>query len=201
MGLRETLRQEAEAFKRLAELNGMRESRQGTLQEAILKHGEIYELDREASAARGPGILKNCYENAAQASLWDDEFTYVEGFASRPPFNMPIHHAWVINAEGKVLEVTWRDGGSDCGHCVDGQREIEVDEDDEDYDDKADTTETCPYCGGSGESDSEHSSLEGAQYMGIAVDSGTLSKIINRNKLWGALHSAEDLRDVLAAKR
>lgn len=199
MDLREMLRQEVEGWKRVAELNGRAPRRM--LEQEILEHGEVYELDREASAALGPGILKNCFENAAQVSLWDEKYTYVEGFAFRRDGITPVHHAWVVNVEGKALDVTWRDGGTDCGHCVDGERPLDVDEDDEDEDLESARTETCPFCEGTGEREEEHATLEGAQYIGIPVDSKTLAKIISRNRLWGALHSPEDLQDVLAAKR
>jgi hypothetical protein len=191
MNIEETLRWEAEGWERLGV------PREQNLQAAVLEHGQVYELDREASAPNGK--LRECFQNAATAALASDgELTYVEGFASRS--GILIHHAWVINAEGKALEVTWRDGGTECGFCDNG--EIELDGDDDDYDEGDESTwwVTCRWCGGTGERDGEHPTLERAQYFGIAVEKQALLEILRRNDVWGALNSDEDLKTILAAR-
>lgn len=170
------------------------------LKAAVLEHGRAYEVDREATAERVQGLIGNCFANAANAVIEDklagrDELTYVEGFAHRG--TIVVHHAWVINADGKVLELTWRDGGTECGHCVDGEIDPEYDEDD------VDTWEpvTCPQCGGTGESDYEHFTLERAEYFGIEVDTDTMVKIVKRRGVYGALNTQRDLDEILAARK
>jgi hypothetical protein len=188
--IEEMLRWEAEGWERL----GI--SREQNLQMAVFEHGQVYELDRAASAPNGK--LRECFQNAALAAFDSDgELTYVEGFACRS--GLLVHHAWVVNAEGKALEVTWRDGTRECGYCRDG--EIELDEDDEGYDEDDESTwvTTCRWCGGTGECDAEHPTLQSAQYFGIAIEKQTLIEILCRNDVWGALNTSEDLQTILAA--
>ena len=85
----------------------------------------------------GKGMLKACFENAANATMWSDDLTYVEGFA-HSGWGMLVHHAWAVNAEGKAIELTWRDGTDECGFCVDGERKL--DEDDEGFDEDDEET-------------------------------------------------------------
>ena len=192
MTLAEMLRQHVEAFERV----GM--PRERSLEWAILEHGQAYEVDREASAEYGQGFLKDCFENAAKAALWHDELTYVEGFAYHGL--LPVHHAWVITEEGKAVEVTWRDGGNECGFCIDGERHLT--EGDEGYDPEDERTwyATCPMCRGSNESDYEHNTLEDAQYYGIAVDRKTLYERIKASGTWGVFDGPDDLAAVLDAR-
>jgi hypothetical protein len=170
-----------------------------SLMSVVLEHGEPYEIDRDASAQAEKGYLRDCFQNAALAALWDDNLQYAEGFAHRG--GVLAHHAWAVTPEGKAVEVTWRDGGTECGFCTDGIREVEEGSEGWDESDEETWTETCPACGGSGESSYEHQTLEHAQYFGIVVDKDALRRIIHRNGLWGALHAETDLDEVLAAKK
>lgn len=188
MTLREMLQAEVEAMEFL----GM--PAEQSLKGVVLKHGRAYELDREASAKLGNGAVRNCFENAALTALDNEELTYVEGFAHRG--TIAVRHAWVINREGRALEVTWRDGGHDCGFCVDGEVDQEYDEDDPETWDPV----TCEVCGGTGERDEEWDTLERAQYFGIAVDDKTLVSIVRRRNVWGVLDTEQELDEILAAR-
>lgn len=77
----------------------------------VLKHG----IDM-ASYADHPyemGAAKECFSNAGQMALWDDDLTYCEGFAVRPKLGMLIHHGWLMDSDGRAIDVTWRETG-DC---------------------------------------------------------------------------------------
>lgn len=50
---------------------------------------------------------KNCYNNAFILAAANPELTYVEGYAYSGI--LPIHHAWVVDAEGRVIDPTWID--------------------------------------------------------------------------------------------
>lgn len=171
MTLVESMQQEVEGLERLGF------PREKSLKAMVLDHGQAYELDREASAQMDKGPCKMCFANATHAALWMAELTYVEGFAYSGI--IPVHHAWVINQAGYALEVTWRDGGNDCGLC-------------ENYED-----EECPWCHGTGIRDGEHESLEGAEYFGIPVPDEALSRIILRRGMYGVLETEEDLATIL----
>jgi hypothetical protein len=184
------LRSEAEAWERVGV------PREKNLHRAILEHGQAYELDREASAQQPNGKLQECFKNAALAA-YDSDLTYVEGFAHRSGGVLMAHHAWVINTDGKVLEVTWRDGGNECGYCEDGT--CDRDEDDPEYDQEDDSTwvETCGYCHGAGERDFTHLSLEGTQYFGIPVPDGVLFATLRDRAVWGFFTSQADIQAAL----
>jgi predicted ABC-type ATPase len=58
------------------------------------------------------GKQKECFKNAFQlASNSPDKYTYVEGYASPAGVPIPIHHAWVVDKDGKVIDNTWRKPG------------------------------------------------------------------------------------------
>lgn len=50
---------------------------------------------------------KECFTNAAIKAYSDQ--TYVEGFAMREGIEFPIHHAWLADKGGNVIDPTWID--------------------------------------------------------------------------------------------
>lgn len=54
-------------------------------------------------------VPKACFRNAALYAL-DNRLRYVEGYAT---YIIPVHHAWCVDALGRVCEVTWKTLGSD----------------------------------------------------------------------------------------
>lgn len=194
MTIIEMMQQEVDAMDRIGF------PREQNLKAAVLKHGQVYELDRAASDEQERGRLKECFENAAQAALYGCDLTYVEGFA-HSGWGMLVHHAWAVNAEGKAIELTWRDGTDECGFCVDGERKLDEDDEGYDEDDQETWHATCFWCEGSGRSpDGKHRSLEDAEYFGVEVDNDTLVKLLMKHEVWGVLNTHEDLDTILAAR-
>lgn len=66
---------------------------------------------------RPPGISKRpdkeCFKNSSYWAVEVPGWTYTEGFAIRPSLGMLIHHAWLENKKGEVLDLTWKDP-QDC---------------------------------------------------------------------------------------
>ncbi len=57
------------------------------------------------------GVVKECFKNAFDLVMADQELTYVEGLA----FGIiPTEHAWVIDKSGNVIDNTW----NDPSYCV-----------------------------------------------------------------------------------
>lgn len=52
------------------------------------------------------GKMKECYMNAGLLSTERPEFAYCEGYALRNDV-FPMHHAWCLNEQGKVIDPTW----------------------------------------------------------------------------------------------
>lgn len=81
--------------------------RHGTLyscqEEVVLELGRSWELGREESIP-SRGERKLCFMNAFQLAQRYADLTYVEGFAQSV---WPMLHAWVIDANGHVIDPTW----------------------------------------------------------------------------------------------
>jgi hypothetical protein len=54
-----------------------------------------------------PGEQKQCFRNSTWLALENSNLTYVEGYAC-PGGLIPIPHAWCIDEEGNVVDVTLR---------------------------------------------------------------------------------------------
>jgi len=53
---------------------------------------------------------KMCVRNAYTSALRYKSLTYVEGFAFCKTIGSAIHHAWCIDKDNNVIDVTWEDG-------------------------------------------------------------------------------------------
>lgn len=70
----------------------------------LLNHGEAFTYQSKPVRYRW-GQMKQCFRNAAVLAITYPELTYVEGYASSV---IPMPHAWVIDANGLVIDNTWR---------------------------------------------------------------------------------------------
>lgn len=82
----------------------------------VLEHGREWTpspLQEKSPIKRG--APKQCFFSS-QAILMkllkkglEEEYTYVEGYASSGElgFILPVHHAWLADREGRVIDVTW----------------------------------------------------------------------------------------------
>lgn len=55
-----------------------------------------------------PGPKRQCYQNAGNLAIENIGLTYVEGYA-QPPGLPPVHHAWCVDSEGRVIDNTFDD--------------------------------------------------------------------------------------------
>lgn len=72
----------------------------------VLQHGEWF--DKLPSKPHWRGPLKQCFSNAAYFTRKNKGFHYVEGFALSI---IPVHHAWVVDDDKRIYEVTWENPG------------------------------------------------------------------------------------------
>lgn len=80
----------------------------------VLQHGQEFQsVPWKTWRGRGyrRGKVRECFKNAFDLS-YRSGLTYVEGFASSGGLPM-IHHAWLVDPEGRVVDPTWRDNKPD----------------------------------------------------------------------------------------
>lgn len=77
----------------------------------ILDHGRVWPGQaRPKGFKRGPA--RQCFRNSMSllVSSFETGLTYVEGFAASGDvgFSFPVHHGWLINSDGRVIDLTWK---------------------------------------------------------------------------------------------
>lgn len=78
----------------------------------MLDNGQAFRVT-EATFAGKRGVPKQCYSNAGQIALGSSELQYAEGYVTS--IGIPIHHAWLVNRHGEVIDPTLRDNDPDFG--------------------------------------------------------------------------------------
>lgn len=77
----------------------------------ILDHGKEFSVgDFPRPKGFHKGRDRYCFHNSSKAVLLDPSFVYCEGYATCA-LGLPVHHAWVVDGSGTVIETTWRDSG------------------------------------------------------------------------------------------
>ena len=102
----EQLRQYLLIHKELLERNGNFTKINGyyNIPHFVLDNGIGLDVPEEDTHALG--TIKECFCNAFDLVQRNPELIYVEGYAAGI---IPVHHAWCIDPDGKVIEVTWTD--------------------------------------------------------------------------------------------
>lgn len=71
----------------------------------VLAHGRPFETRVCKPHGMWAGLPRCCFQNAAVlATICPERYTYVEGYAIGV---IPVLHAWVMDADGNVLDITW----------------------------------------------------------------------------------------------
>jgi len=80
------------------------------------KYGGFEELilDRGIEMEHAPlledidrGMPKSCYHNCFQLLKDNLDLTYCEGYALYSELPLPLIHAWLVDEDGKVIDLTW----------------------------------------------------------------------------------------------
>lgn len=74
------------------------------LEGLVLEHGRLFEWDPRVKVEMGE--RQQCYMNAGKLAM-DRGHVYVEGYARVGVAPIPVHHAWCLDARGRVLDPTW----------------------------------------------------------------------------------------------
>lgn len=72
----------------------------------VLEHGTAWTGELRMPAGMMAGAPKMCFGNAITTGVLED-LRYVEGYAMHAKLPMPVHHAWNLDSDGQVIDVTW----------------------------------------------------------------------------------------------
>jgi len=88
-----------------------------SIEDFVLKEGQMFTApDDELPEGVSLGTVKECFKNCINAVVLnlyadkEDDYFYCEGYALGI---IPMLHAWLITPEGKVVDPTWRDPGTE----------------------------------------------------------------------------------------
>ncbi|CAB4122544.1 hypothetical protein UFOVP28_12 [uncultured Caudovirales phage] len=79
------------------------------LENWVLYHSKGEKAGQALPSMYERGTPKECFKNAGQHALWNNSLTYCEGFAISKRLGIPIHHAWLVDGDGGVIDTTWSD--------------------------------------------------------------------------------------------
>jgi len=90
------------------------------VEDLVLLHGRQFEPVPIHGQGVKRGSMGACYMNAGRIALGRPlEFAYCEGYATRRDLEFfPVLHAWLLNRDGKAVDVTWPDGAEYYGVAV-----------------------------------------------------------------------------------
>ena len=85
-----------------------------TMESFVMQHGRPWIAQKRPKGMRRRAP-RQCFANSQEyllvrlATTGLAPFKYVEGFAyhSRPGFSLSIHHGWLVDEEGQVIDLTW----------------------------------------------------------------------------------------------
>jgi len=105
-----TMSEMMQSFRRDVDPNEPPLAYPGGMSQFLVEHGSFY---RPAALREDVkrGVIKQCFDNAYKLAL-RRRWRYVEGYAISSTLPLPIHHAWAIDENDRVVDNTWRDIGS-----------------------------------------------------------------------------------------
>lgn len=84
------------------------------LSELLVKKGVFWGGSQLAPAVRR-GPPRVCFQTAAQLAMASADLVYVEGYGCTDSIPLPIHHAWLLQQDGRIQDPTWERGTSYAG--------------------------------------------------------------------------------------
>lgn len=90
------------------------ESRYRGPEDLILKRGKVYRVSEPTQPHDFPPevcVGRQCFSNAlklAALGYGREDLTYVEGYAASGNIGFAVHHAWLVDKDGHVIDPTWQ---------------------------------------------------------------------------------------------
>lgn len=73
----------------------------------LLAHGRVFE-GAACPADLSGKPAKQCFKNSLLLMLASPELIYCEGYGMPAEIDFPIHHAWLLDIDGNVVDPTWQ---------------------------------------------------------------------------------------------
>ncbi len=95
----------------MASTNRAKDLKYNSSEDMVQKLGTYYTpKERPEGVPLGPS--KQCFKNAFDLSMRNEDYTYVEGYATSSNIPIALAHAWVIDKNENVIDNTWQPAGS-----------------------------------------------------------------------------------------
>lgn len=96
-------------LRELHSRNGARELPQFvSIEEFAFKNGKFFGENHALPDHVERGEIKQCFTNSSEQFLHNGGFlAYCEGIAVGKKLGFPVHHAWLVDEDGKVYDPTW----------------------------------------------------------------------------------------------
>src|SRR5260370_41370489 len=109
--LRDTLRSDLVKMRDLMsrQMKNPREFHYQGMPDFILREGEFFE-PQPLPTHIGYWGFRHCYKNAFRTAL-EENIVYVEGYAVSSSNDIPMLHAWNLDADGFVVDRSWNRPG------------------------------------------------------------------------------------------
>lgn len=78
------------------------------LERWLLEHGTVFPT---CELAPSLGTPRECFKNAGALAIEDPDLLYCEGLAASAKVPLMLPHAWLVDRQGRALEVTWAEPG------------------------------------------------------------------------------------------
>lgn len=111
----ESMQGRAEAFELLSDVIAP------TIDRWLLDNGEdMTSLNQVECPPELVGEPNGCFYNAGRIATFNSGYTYCEGLALSPDqvkrgWAFHIHHGWLIDSDGNIVDPTWEPGGEYYG--------------------------------------------------------------------------------------
>jgi hypothetical protein len=102
--LLEKLNQQADLLDRL--LNSRLDYKYKSIERLLLETGRGFTNIKLTSHKGKPKV---CYENCFKAIMFNDDYNYCEGYFIYDDINIAIAHAWLVDKEDNVIDITLKD--------------------------------------------------------------------------------------------
>ena len=76
------------------------------VEDLLLRHGSFW-TPRALPARYRKRPVRQCFHNTGDLVRRSKALRYVEGYAAKLSLGIPMHHAWAVDGEGRVVDTTW----------------------------------------------------------------------------------------------